>query len=290
MKNKILIMALFTILLVSSLLPNAAAASTSFLMNTKKNYTYTVYEQKNKHNRSSMTATFTGKINDSDLWFYRFAGDFFQQLYLQDDYGLESASNTELKFPLVKGAEWKKGNATARIISLNNTVKTPAGTFSNCVLVETVYNAANKDLAYYAPGHGLIKLQSGSGATVEVSKIENAHYGRVLIKEKGIAMYNPQGKVHRILTKGEGLKVFKENVSSYDVGGGYYVKKSKATLFYTGFVYSKKQQLDIYAPNGKLHRKTRVGETIRVYGFKNGDYQVGGGYYISADNHVQYDR
>ncbi|MGG3891435.1 hypothetical protein [Metabacillus fastidiosus] len=289
MKNKILVMALFTILLISSLLPNAASASTSFLMNTKKNYTYTLYEQKNKHNRSSMTATFTGKINESDLWYYKLGDQFFQKIYLQDNDGLESEF-TELKFPLVKGAEWKKDGATARIISLNNTIKTPAGTFSNCVLVETTYNASNKDIAYYAPGHGLIKLQSGSGVTLEVSKIQNAHYGRVLIKEKGIQMYNPKGKAHRTLAKGEGLKVFKENAGSYDVGNGFYVKKSKATLFYTGFVYSKKQQLDIYAPNGKLHRKTRVGETIRVYGFENGYYQVGGGYYIPVDIHVQYDK
>lgn len=283
-------MILFTVLLFSSVLSSTAAASTSFLMNTKKIYTYSIYDEKNKHNRSSMTANFTGKINDSNLWYYKVGGGlFFQQLYLQDNEGLH-ATYTELQFPLAKGTEWTKGDGTtARIVSLNNNVKTQAGTFSNCVLVETKLGNS-KNTFYYAPGHGMVKFRGDDGIIIELTKIQNAHYGRVLIKQAGIKLYNPNGKVHQTLKRGEGLKVFKENANSYDVGGGYYVKKSKDTLFYTGFIYSTEKQMDIYSPNGKVHRKAPSGETIRVYGFENGKYQVGGGYYIFVNDHIQYDR
>ena len=47
----------------------------------------------------------------------------------------------------------------AEIISLNETCKTPAGTFSNCMKIKegTALNALESEFKYYAPGIGLIR-------------------------------------------------------------------------------------------------------------------------------------
>jgi hypothetical protein len=47
----------------------------------------------------------------------------------------------------------------AEIVSLKETCKTPAGTFSNCMKVEegTALNFLEKEFKYYAPGVGLIQ-------------------------------------------------------------------------------------------------------------------------------------
>ncbi|MED4454774.1 hypothetical protein [Metabacillus fastidiosus] len=192
-----------------------------------------------------------------------------------------------IKFPLKEGKEWDAHEkAKFKLVSLKTTVKTSAGTFSNCIKVISRAGA----VYYYAPGAGIVKERSQLGEITELVKVKDAHYGRVLIKQDGIKLYDLKGKVHRSLKKGEGLKVFKETADSFDVGGGYYVKKSKGTLFYTGFIYSILEGINMYSPNGKLHKKIADGKTLRVYSFKDGKYQVGGGYYVPMGPYIQYDR
>ena len=47
----------------------------------------------------------------------------------------------------------------AEVVSLKETCKTPAGTFSNCMKVEesTALNLLEKEFKYHAPGIGLIQ-------------------------------------------------------------------------------------------------------------------------------------
>ncbi|MGG3924535.1 hypothetical protein ABET51_00850 [Metabacillus fastidiosus] len=299
MKNKqIVIIVLFFTLVFGSFSPflsndKVAAATPSFLMDTKKIYTYAYYYKNTSKSKEYMTASFTGKMKKGDLWNYQW-GDFFNnELTIQNSEGLikgdpfEDSMSLQIAFPLTVGMEWESDGHIFKTISLNQTVKTPAGTFRT-VMIDN--GRDDTGISYYAPGVGLVKYEDEDGYVTELVSIKNSHYGRVLIKQNGVKLYNPKGSVHRTLKKGEGLKVFKENSSSFDVGGGYYVKKDKNTLFYTGFIFGTEEPLYIYAPDGQVYRKVPAYEAIRAYSFENGRFYVGGGYYVFADYHVLYER
>src|SRR5262249_46702791 len=53
----------------------------------------------------------------------------------------------------------KAGMDRVEILSVNETVETPAGTFKNCIKVEetTPLEPGSKEIKYYAPGVGLVK-------------------------------------------------------------------------------------------------------------------------------------
>lgn len=116
--------------------------------------------------------------------------------------------------------------------------------------------------------------------------------GRVLIQKDGMALYNPNGKVHRKLKKGEGLKVYEIEDDRYQVGGGYYVLKGsgKDTLYYYGHVWAKSSYMYVYTPEGDFFKRFPSKQTVRVYGMEDGKYQVGGGYYVVPDTNIQLDR
>ncbi|MEC2075750.1 hypothetical protein [Metabacillus fastidiosus] len=298
MKNKrLVIIALFFTLVFSSFSSflfggTASAATPSFLLDTKKLYTYSAYHKNNSRDKEYFTAYFIGKMNNGDLWTYQGIGFFSNQIFKQDSQGLkiedllDNLSVIEIAFPLTVGTKWKSGDSTYTLLSVNQTVKTPAGTFK-CIVID---NGTGDGISYYAPGVGLVKYEHNTGDITELTSIKTSHYGRVLIKQNGTKLYSPKGAVHRTLKKGEGLKVFKENSSSFDVGGGYYVKKDKNTLFYTGFIYGTEGPISVYSPNGTLFKKIPIHEAIRVYNFNNGKFEVGGGYYVPADGHILYER
>lgn len=129
---------------------------------------------------------------------------------------------------------------------------------------------------------------------VEVKKTTDKYpwIGRVLIQKAGMALYNPQGKVHRTLKKGEGLKVYEIQDDRYQVGGGYYVLKGngKDTLYYFGHVWGKTKYMTVNTPEGRFYKKFAPKQTVRVYGIEDGKYEVGGGYYVLPDTNVQLDR
>lgn len=271
----------------------ASAATPSFLMDTKKIYTHSIQYDNSKKKHVLMTVSFTGEMNKGHLWNYQGKDFFSNQLIIQNNESLtisdpfNNESSKELVFPLTVGKTWDNGDGDKfKILSLNTSVKTEAGTF-NTVAVD---NGADNGISYYAPGVGLVKYRDNTGFTQELTKISNAHYGRVLIKQTGIKQYTPKGAVHKTLKKGEALKVFKENADSYDVGNGYYVKKEKNTLFFTGTIYGTEAPLSVYSPNGKLFKKFAIDEPVRAYGFKDGKFQVGGGYYVPAADHILYER
>ncbi|UGB30553.1 PPC domain-containing protein [Metabacillus sp. B2-18] len=124
------------------------------------------------------------------------------------------------------------------------------------------------------------------------SKSEVPWIGRVLIQNEDIVLYNPQGKAHRKLLKGEGLRVFEVQEDRYQVGGGYYVLKGNKgdTLYYYGHVWGKESAMNVYTPDGTLFKKFNPKQTVRVYAVENGRYMVGGGYYVLPTQHVQLDR
>lgn len=71
---------------------------------------------------------------------------------------------TILKAPLAKGTLLKRGTQTWTLISSQETVKTPAGVFQHCIVVENKGpNGSVRE--YYAPNTGLIKRTFDDPAT-----------------------------------------------------------------------------------------------------------------------------
>lgn len=118
----------------------------------------------------------------------------------------------------------------------------------------------------------------------------NKHIGRVLIRSKDQYLYSPTGAKSRKLRQNEGLRIYKVLNDRYDVGGGYYVKKTKVNLFYTGHVWSKRYDMKVYKPDGSFFKYFAPKEPVRVYGYSNGRYDVGNGYFVKIDDDVQFDR
>lgn len=126
--------------------------------------------------------------------------------------------------------------------------------------------------------------------TLTVTPPPNKHIGRVLIRSNDQYLYSPTGAKSRKLRQSEGLRIYNVLSDRYDVGGGFYVKKTKVNLFYVGHVWSKRYDLKVYEPDGSFFKYFDPKQPVRVYGYSNGRYDVGNGYYVKAENDVQFDR
>ncbi|PGT83235.1 hypothetical protein [Bacillus sp. AFS040349] len=157
--------------------------------------------------------------------------------------------------------------------------------------------------AYFYPNIDLTKMSksdrnqyvvNGKDTLELIPKSNVTHIGRVLIKGTNQVLYNPQGKVHRILRQNEGLRVYEVQNDRYQVGGGYYVMKSKDTLYYYGHIYSNEKgykYMAIYNPSNELFKNFEPMQTSRVYGItERGLYNVGGGYYVIPASHISLER
>ncbi|MED4534141.1 hypothetical protein [Metabacillus fastidiosus] len=118
----------------------------------------------------------------------------------------------------------------------------------------------------------------------------NKHIGRVLIRSSNQYLYKSNGSKDRKLRQQEGLRVYKVLKDRYDVGAGYYVKKTKDNLFYIGHIWSKEYSMSVYTSEGWYFKSFSPRQTVRAYGYSNGRYEVGGGYYIKASDDIQLDR
>ncbi|MCD7033281.1 DUF839 domain-containing protein [Metabacillus sp. GX 13764] len=114
-----------------------------------------------------------------------------------------------------------------------------------------------------------------------------SYQGRILIK-KPMALYNKDGKVYRMLKKGEAIKVYGMGSGRYEVGNGYYVNEDHDAVYYEGIVTIKKDT-DLFK-DGNAAKTLKKGLTYRVYGYKDGMLDLGGGYYTMADTSVEYSK
>ncbi|MGG3889905.1 hypothetical protein [Metabacillus fastidiosus] len=161
MKNLVKFLLVF-VLALSATLPlsnlTEAAKQTSYLMNTKKTYTYKQGAASDK-SATSYTLEFGKKEDGYNHWStipedsvvegFGF-GEYEKKdgLYLNDD--------KILAFPVKKGKSWKDGNSTYEIRAVNWTLKTPAGTFKNVVEVRETIKGYGYYTFFYAPNVGLI--------------------------------------------------------------------------------------------------------------------------------------
>jgi len=132
--------------------------------------------------------------------------------------------------------------------------------------------------AYFYPNIDLTRMskadrdkyiENGKSPTDLIPKSNMSHIGRVLIKGTDQVLYNPKGKVHRKLRQNEGLRVYEVQSDRYQVGGGYYVKKNKNTLYYFGHIYSNTKgykYMAVYNPSNVLFKNFEPMQTSRVYG------------------------
>lgn len=127
----------------------------SFLLDKTKVYTY-------KGTEGSYQLIPTRKKYDSwDIWYYATTSDKQKFIVGEDSKGLytgyiNSEYYIDIKYPAKVGQKWDigyEGEGQARITSVKKTVKTPAGTFKNCIEVKEDYGY----IYYYAKNIGQVK-------------------------------------------------------------------------------------------------------------------------------------
>lgn len=108
-------------------------------------------------------------VSSSDITRVFFIGE----AYGEDNY-LNNEPNEEvtiLKAPLKVGSKWQEPNGIREIGSINETVSTPAGTFSDCikVIISSDDSIVNE---YYKEGVGMVKREFISGETKVTSSLK----------------------------------------------------------------------------------------------------------------------
>jgi len=80
-------------------------------------------------------------------------------------------STVILKAPLRAGTKWKTPGGSREIVSVNEVVTTPAGTFRNCILVK-IPGKESTVKEYFKEGVGMVKREFESGETRVSSTLE----------------------------------------------------------------------------------------------------------------------
>lgn len=156
----------------------------------------------------------------------------------------------------------------------NVAMYTPDGRPYNTLQKDVHYRVYGVKGSYYDVGGGyLVKGDSGK---------VGIYIGRVYIKDTNIPLYGPDHKIKRYLKRGETVRVYSYDNRSYDVGGGYYIKKGSGRTYYLGTA-SLKQNTILYDKSGKAVRTLKKNESYRVYKIDSSKLDLGGGYYINYD-------
>ena len=136
----------------------------SYLMDKKKAYTY-------KSGGVIFTLKYQGKYFGWDQWIdnddISVAREDSKGLYFGWPDDREYLTN--LVYPLKVGKEWVTSDITYKIISIDGTLKTPAGTFENVVTTKSSYGFID----YYAPNVGSIKVTLEGKTISELIRLDN---------------------------------------------------------------------------------------------------------------------
>lgn len=106
------------------------------------------------------------------------SSDITRVFFIGEAYGEENYLNNQpneevtiLKGPLEVGLKWQEENGTLEIGSINETVSTPAGNFSDCI---KVINSSENSIVneYYKEGIGMVKREFISGETKVTSSLK----------------------------------------------------------------------------------------------------------------------
>jgi hypothetical protein len=152
-----------------SIQKSLAATKVSYLMNSNDNYTYTYYDTSSHKATFSETDTFQGHEKCGDLWSHTAGLTCWKEtsagLFASDEG--PSAFYEVLPYPIKLGKKWKGSDgSTIAIVGENKTVKTPAGTFKNVVVVQS-----GSEKSYYAAGYGCIRIDSKGAMEYQLTKL-----------------------------------------------------------------------------------------------------------------------
>jgi len=84
-----------------------------------------------------------------------------------------------LKAPLLTGTKWNDGDTQFEIVDTAATVKTPAGTFANCLKIRSVFSADSSVMyQYYAKGVGMVEQDFITGGEKISSSLESYYLAK----------------------------------------------------------------------------------------------------------------
>lgn len=150
----------------------------SYLKNQEKAYIIKEYSNK-KHKVITYIQRYIGESKGYHTWYGTET-----VVEKENKYGLFFGSDKVLAYPVEKGKTWNVSSFTFTIESVNNTIKTPAGTFKNVVAVKTSEKGVKGyTMSYYAKGVGQIlrvSVDENSKKTVryELQKLTYKSYGQ----------------------------------------------------------------------------------------------------------------
>ncbi|MBN1622742.1 MAG: hypothetical protein JXN10_07455 [Clostridia bacterium] len=142
--------------------------------NEYASYTQTVlynecsYFQVSRDNGGTVTST-VYYVSDNDIRMVLSRGEEYDKANI-----ISEPPNTDeiiLKTPLEPGTEWESGSIKRRILSMDDTIATPAGLFEDCLTVRSDY-PDSYIIDYYVIGIGLVYTEFHSGDDIITSSLE----------------------------------------------------------------------------------------------------------------------
>ncbi|TFD97080.1 hypothetical protein [Jeotgalibacillus sp. R-1-5s-1] len=148
----------------------------------------------------------------------------------------------------------------------------------------TVEKPLYKGTVYRVYGVKGNKYSVGGGYYVEHQQGVAIHVGHALLGADNV-MYAPDGKVHKTLPKGTSVKVYSYDDTKYQVGGGYYIKKSPTTKFVLGIIQIK-APTTLYNLDGTVARELKFGEGFHTDKLDEDKVFISGRYYVKLQKGV----
>lgn len=108
------------------------------------------------------------------------------------------------------------------------------------------------------------------------------YIGRIIIQSDTV-LFTPDGKVSRLVKKGEAIRVYSYDNEKFEVGNGYYIQNDKSVTYFVGYV-NILANTTLYKPDGKVSGTVAKGKQYKVYGIKGSKLDVGGGFYIMNES------
>lgn len=142
--------------------------------NEYASYTETVlyndcsYFQVSRDNGGTVTST-VYYVSETDVRMVLSRGEEYDKANIISE--PPNADEVILKVPLEPGTEWDSGSIKRKILSLDESIDTPAGLFEDCLTVRSDY-PGSYIIDYYAAGIGLVYSEFHSGDDIVTSTLE----------------------------------------------------------------------------------------------------------------------
>lgn len=126
-----------------------------------------------KENNGGTMSDAVYEITDTQVSRVYFIGESYEKKNYLDQTG--DKNMIILKLPLKQGESWENADDTREIVSVNDSVNTPAGTFDQCIKIKISPKPTSSTAAtyeYYKQGVGLVKRMFVTGSDTISSTLE----------------------------------------------------------------------------------------------------------------------